>query len=241
MVRRFGGKVKKSPLGGTQSVGWSLGQIQVHLRQVSAFLAWGRSLFYICSASWTRFDIEHTFADRMRDYIRSLLPRLQAYSARLDNLSLFTDQPWVKIDDSGDRIVFVFRSSNNELLVSRNGDVQTCSWEYLDYMDSLVIHRDGQKSLYNQGFLDEQAMILVKDGNSEYLLLANENKVEERAPRELLERLDRKYLKESTSQDEGGQSASDADGSYAHRYGYIVFVIFIIILYFYVILFVSNR
>jgi hypothetical protein len=86
----------------------------------------------------------------MRSYLKSILPRLQRYSARLDNLSIFTDQPWVKIDETGDRVLFVFRSSN-DLLISKNGDVQTCTWEYLEYMDSLLIKRGGQKSLYKQG------------------------------------------------------------------------------------------
>jgi hypothetical protein len=111
----------------------------------------------------------------------------------LDNLSIFTDQPWVKIDETGDRVLFVFRSSN-DLLISKNGDVQTCTWEYLEYMDSLLIKRGGQKSLYKQGFLDEQVMIMVKDGQGDYLLLANENKVDERDPESILHRLDRRYL-----------------------------------------------
>jgi hypothetical protein len=108
-------------------------------------------------------------------------------------LSIFTDQPWVKLDETGDRVLFVFRSSN-DLLISKNGDVQTCTWEYLEYMDSLLIKRGGQKSLYKQGFLDEQVMIMVKDGQGDYLLLANENKVDERDPESILHRLDRRYL-----------------------------------------------
>lgn len=134
----------------------------------------------------------------MKTYISNLLPKLQEYSARLDNLTLLTDQPWVQLDESGDRTVFVFRSDGNELLVSRNGKVNTCTWEYLEHMNSLVIETDEEKTLYNQGFLDESAMILRKDGRDEYLLLANENKVEVTAAEKVLEQLERKYIEDTS-------------------------------------------
>jgi hypothetical protein len=135
----------------------------------------------------------------MRAYIANVLPRLKEYSARLDNLALFTDQPWIQIDGSGDRIVFVFRSEGNELLISKNGNVNTCSWEYLEYMNSLLVKANGKKILYNQGFMDETVMILSKDGQSDYLLLANENKVQERKAEKILASLTKKYLTADTT------------------------------------------
>jgi hypothetical protein len=135
----------------------------------------------------------------MRAYIANVLPRLKEYSARLDNLALFTDQPWVQIDETGDRTVFVFRSEGNELLISKNGNVNTCSWEYLEYMNSLLIEANGEKTLYNQGFMDEAVMILRKDGQADYLLLANENKVQERSPEKILAILSQKYLTADTT------------------------------------------
>jgi len=135
----------------------------------------------------------------MRAYITNVLPRLKEYSARLDNLALFTDQPWIQIDESGDRTVFVFRSEGNELLISKNGNVNTCSWEYLEYMNSLLIEANGEKTLYNQGFMDESVMILSKDGQADYLLLANENKVQERKAVKILTNLSQKYLTADTT------------------------------------------
>lgn len=148
----------------------------------------------------------------MRAYIANVLPRLQKYSARLDNLALFTDHPWIQIDESGDRTVFVFRSEGNELLISKNGNVNTCSWEYLDYMNSLLVEANGKKTLYNQGFMDEAVMILSKDGQSDYLLLANENKVQERDAEKILANLSRKYLTtnaERARHAESGHSAAE--------------------------------
>ena len=135
----------------------------------------------------------------MRAYIANVLPRLKEYSVRLDNLVLFTDQPWIQIDESGDRTVYVFRSEGNELLISKNGNVNTCSWEYLAYMNSLMIQANGKKTLYNQGFMDETVMILSKDGQADYLLLANENKVQEYTAEKILTNLSQRYLTADTT------------------------------------------
>lgn len=142
----------------------------------------------------------------MRSYIANVLPRLKKYSARLDNLALFTDHPWIQIDESGDRTVFVFRSEGNELLISKNGNVNTCSWEYLEYMNSLLVEANEKKTLYNQGFMDEAVMILSKDGESDYLLLANENKVQERSAEKILANLSHKYLTSNTEASQRTQS-----------------------------------
>lgn len=186
----------------------------------------------------------------MRAYIASVLPRLKEYSARLDNLALFTDQPWIQIDESGDRTVFVFRSERNELLISQNGNVSTCSWEYLEYMNSLLIEANGEKTLYNQGFMDEAVMILSKDGQSDYLLLANENKVEERNGEKILSNLSQKYLtadsvsaREDESVDQTPPrkrkeiSRTEKEGKVNHKISYnegefprISFVVFVAIL-----------
>lgn len=130
----------------------------------------------------------------MKHYLESLLPRIKQYSQRLDNLALFEDQPWVQVDDSGERRVYVFRSANNELLISEKGEVRTCSWEYLEYLNSLLIKVGGSKRLYNQGFFDEAFMILKKDDAAEYMLLVNANRVADPSVEKSLERLQQKYL-----------------------------------------------
>jgi hypothetical protein len=135
----------------------------------------------------------------VKDYLADLIPRLKQYSARLDNLALLTDQPWVKVDTPESKIVYIFRSQKNELLISRNGNVSTCRWEYLETMDSLVIEEDGEKRLFKQGFFDESAMILRKDGQEEFLLLVNENKIDLRERKEITDHLSQKYIMKETT------------------------------------------
>jgi hypothetical protein len=181
----------------------------------------------------------------MRSYISKLLPRLRQYSARLDNISLFTNHPWVQIDDSGDRTVFIFRKEENELLVSRNGEVSSCSWEYLDYMNSLLIDLGENRRLYNQGFLDESVMLLRQDGQEDYLLLVNENKVSSDDPERILEGLSQKYLlSENSRRDlqstEGEEDLSSSNLPFAYTLGnYIVFLVLVLILVFMILSFIA--
>ena len=67
----------------------------------------------------------------MKTFIADIIPRLQQYSQKLDNLTLLTNQHWVVVDEIvNSKTVYIFRS-NNELLISKNGKVEKAKWEYL--------------------------------------------------------------------------------------------------------------
>lgn len=108
----------------------------------------------------------------MRDYISSILPRIQQYSKQLNDEANFVEIPWGFIDDDGDKVTYIFRR-NNELLVSKKGEVATGRWEYLPVVQSMLIEYNGAKRMYNQGFLDKAVMVLRKDGTEEVFALAN--------------------------------------------------------------------
>lgn len=109
----------------------------------------------------------------MLDYLSSLLPRLQQFSKSLNDTAIFCDVPWAFVDRDGERVTYIFRR-NNELLVSKHGEVTTGRWEYLAAMQSLLIEHASRKRMYNQGFVDNVVMALRKDGTNELFLLANQ-------------------------------------------------------------------
>jgi hypothetical protein len=130
----------------------------------------------------------------MRAYVAGILPSLRQYSHSLDTISLFTEQPWVVVDDEADeRVVHVFRKGG-DLLVSRNGDVQTHGWEHIPALNSIVIDWGKGKTMYNQGFLDDAVLVLKKDGVQEYLLLGNEAKLGGVTEADVLRSLRQRYL-----------------------------------------------
>lgn len=151
----------------------------------------------------------------MKEFLRRILPRISEQSQRLDNLALLTDHPWVEVSEAGDRTLYIFRSKDNELLVSKDGEVTSCSWEYLEYANSLLIEVDGNRRLYQQGFIDPAVLVLRLDGQEEFLTLVNQNKIDEVQAKQVQAWLERKYLPEkgniptSESEDRAKESVSN--------------------------------
>ncbi len=111
----------------------------------------------------------------MQTYIADIIPKLQKFSKKLDDLTLLTNQHWVVLDElTKAKNVYIFRS-NNELLISSNGKVEKGKWEYLGN-NSLLIDRKEESFLFKHGFFDENVMALKIDGKEEYALLVNENR-----------------------------------------------------------------
>jgi hypothetical protein len=98
----------------------------------------------------------------MKTFISDLIPKLQRFSQKLDNLTLLTNQHWVVIDDiSNNKNIYIFRA-NNDLLISQNGKVEKAKWEYLGN-NSLLIDRKDESYLFKHGFFDENILALKVD------------------------------------------------------------------------------
>ena len=111
----------------------------------------------------------------MQTFIADIIPKLQKFSQKLDELSLLTNQHWVVLDElTKSKNVYIFRS-NNELLISSDGKVEKGKWEYLGN-NSLLIDRKDESFLFKHGFFDENVMALKIDGKEEYAILVNENR-----------------------------------------------------------------
>lgn len=111
----------------------------------------------------------------MKTFFSDIIPKLQRYSHKLDNLTLLTNQHWVVIDEMlNSKNVYIFRA-NNELLISQNGKVEKARWEYLGN-NSLLIDRKNESYLFKHGFFDENILALKVDSKEEYAFLINENK-----------------------------------------------------------------
>ena len=131
----------------------------------------------------------------MRTYISDIIPKIQGFSQKLDNLTLLTNQHWVVIDEiENSKNVYIFRQ-NNELLISQNGKVEKAKWEYLGY-NSLLIDRKNESYLFKHGFFDENILALKIDSKNEYVFLVNETKYDKElnSLKNIIESLNRKYI-----------------------------------------------
>ena len=95
----------------------------------------------------------------MKTFIADIIPQIQHFSQKLDNLTMLTNQHWVSIDNIlNSKTVFIFRN-HNQLLISLDGVVEKASWEYLGN-NSLIIDQLDNTYLFKHGFLDQNILAL---------------------------------------------------------------------------------
>jgi hypothetical protein len=138
----------------------------------------------------------------MKTFISDLIPKLQRFSQKLDNLTLLTNKHWVVIDDIGtNKNVYIFRT-NNDLLISQNGKVEKAKWEYIGN-NSLLIDKKDESYLFKHGFFDENILALKIDSKDEYAFLINENNYdgELNSLEKVIDFLTRKYIEPQPRKD----------------------------------------
>ena len=132
----------------------------------------------------------------MKTYVSDIIPKIQKFSLKLDNLTLLINQHWIIIDDIEDaKNVYIFRR-NNELLISNNGKVEKAKWEYLG-SNSLLVEKKDEIYLFKQVFFDKNILALKVDSiKNEYVLMINELMFNEnlRISESILNFLSLKYL-----------------------------------------------
>jgi hypothetical protein len=136
----------------------------------------------------------------MKTFIADIIPKIQRFSKKLDDITLLTNQHWVSLSDIlNSKTVYIFRP-NNQLLVSENGLVQKGTWEYLGNQ-SLLLDTNSQCYLLKQGFFDENVMALKLDSSDQFAFFVNETKFDRELNNinDVLEFLTNKYLRNNTT------------------------------------------
>ena len=131
----------------------------------------------------------------MRTFLADIIPKIQRFSQKLDDLTKLTNQHWVSINDiAQNKRVFIFRQ-NNQLLISENGLVEKGSWEYLGNQ-SLLIETKTESYLLKHGFFDENVIALKLDSTDNYAFFVNETKYDKELNNitDVLKFLSDKYL-----------------------------------------------
>jgi len=138
----------------------------------------------------------------MKTFIAEIIPKIQRFSQRLDDLTKLTNQHWVSLGDINQtKRVFIFRD-NNQLLISNNGIVEKGSWEYLGNQ-SLLMDTKHESYLLKHGFFDENVIALKLDSTDNYVFFVNENKFNSELNKieDILKFLENKYLKYKSPSD----------------------------------------
>ncbi len=141
----------------------------------------------------------------MRTYIADIIPRIQRFSKRLDDLTKLTNQHWVSLGDISDgKRVFMFRD-NSKLLIAENGIItDRGTWEYLGNQ-SLLLETSNRGYLLKHGFFDENVIALKLDSTDKYAFFVNETKYDKElnSIADILKFLEDKYLKNNSANTSG--------------------------------------
>ena len=139
----------------------------------------------------------------MKTYIADIIPKIQRFSQRIDDITKLTNQHWVSLGDINQtKRVFIFRT-NNQLLISDNGIVEMGNWEYLGNQ-SLLIKTKQKNYLLKHGFFDENVIALKLDSTDSYAFFVNETRYQRELNKieDILLFLENKYLNKNQKQAE---------------------------------------
>ncbi len=108
----------------------------------------------------------------MKRFPLKSITRIKKHNLQLEVKSILLNNSWFVFSDTGEKIVFMFRS-NSELLIDINGKVCKGNWELLA-ANILLIDMGSESYLYEATFVEKQFLALSLDESNDYLILIEE-------------------------------------------------------------------
>lgn len=112
----------------------------------------------------------------MKTFLSNIIPNIVRFSEIKDIETIIINQPFVLYSDAKDKILYIFRKKDNELLISVNGIVTKGKWDFID-QNILLIDTIENSYLFNIGLVGNEIIILGLIGKKEYAFLYNENRI----------------------------------------------------------------
>lgn len=97
----------------------------------------------------------------MKEYVKSLLPRLRQLNLKAEAMAKMSNKPWTIVREDGKKEQLIFRQ-NGEMLMISGGQVIDATWDVIPEVGALMLNIEGKKSLYNSAFVDG-SILLLKD------------------------------------------------------------------------------
>lgn len=111
----------------------------------------------------------------MNELLKYFTSSLSNKTLSLKKKGVLIEKPWTLIDDDGEVQKLIFKRDKG-LILSKNGVVSEGNWDYYPEARALLIDRVKDKLLLKEQFIDNNVLILKKDGTAnDFFALANEN------------------------------------------------------------------
>jgi len=130
----------------------------------------------------------------MKYFVSSIIPKISAFSQKLDKISIICNRKWTIIDDEGESTIYIFRDKK-ELLIIKQGVVKKASWDIIN-KDDIMIEVDGETLMFKQAFIDDNIFVLNLYSTNNYLHLVDQEKANIKTISQLEQTLKKKYLPE---------------------------------------------
>ncbi|WP_297510176.1 hypothetical protein [Flavobacterium sp.] len=112
----------------------------------------------------------------MKYYLSDIIPRIQQFSKRLDENTLFTSNEWVQFNqESLNRVYYIFKK-NGELLVTEKGIGKKIKWENLGN-GRITIEEESTFYHFRIAFYDGLFLVMNLNDTNDYVFLLNETKL----------------------------------------------------------------
>ena len=81
----------------------------------------------------------------MKEFFKGIISNTKSLSEKIENTTLIVDKTWLLVNENEPnyKITYIFRSKNEELLISSNGIVNKGKWEYIKISNCFLIDYEG--------------------------------------------------------------------------------------------------
>lgn len=115
----------------------------------------------------------------IQDLVKDIHSTLKNYSVGLKQQNYLLEKAWTLVDGNLNTHRLIFKKKG-VLRAFTNGNLQeTCSWDYEQSINSLIIKIGNDALVLNEIFLDGQVLILRKDNTNDFLVFINSSLFQE--------------------------------------------------------------
>jgi len=113
----------------------------------------------------------------MKNLFKGIISTTKSLGEQFENYTLLVDKVWFLITANHleSKTTYIFRSKNDELLISTNGNIKKGKWEYIKTSNCLLLDIDGVPKLFQVLYTREHYLVFQNDYHPALFVFVNES------------------------------------------------------------------